>query len=98
MAETSYRGRRATSIENDRHRVTVLHEGGHIAEILDKESGVNPLWSPPWPSIAPSTYDPVRHPEYGSDSESKLLCGIMGHNLCMDIFGPPSPQEAAAGL
>ncbi|MFN7993152.1 MAG: DUF4432 family protein [Bryobacteraceae bacterium] len=98
MAETSYRGRRATSIENDRLRVTVLHEGGHIAEIFDKESGVNPLWSPPWPSIEPSTYDPARHPEYGSDSESKLLCGIMGHNLCTDIFGPPSPQEAAAGL
>ena len=98
MAETPYRGRRATSIENDRLRVTMLHEGGHIAEILDKQSGVNPLWTPPWPSIEPSTYDPRKHPEYGSDSESKLLCGIMGHNLCMDIFGGPSPEEAAAGL
>jgi hypothetical protein len=45
MTETRYRGRRATSIENDLVRVTVLHEGGHIAEILDKQSGVNPLWS-----------------------------------------------------
>jgi Domain of unknown function (DUF4432) len=76
----------------------VLAEGGHIAEILDKGSGVNPLWTPPWPSIEPSTYDRARHPEYGDDAESKLLAGIMGHNLCLDLFGPPSEAEAAAGL
>jgi len=98
MAEISYRGRRATCVENESIRVTVLHEGGHIAGILDKQTNVNPLWTPPWDSIEPSTYDPRRHPEYGADSESKLLSGIMGHNLCMDIFGVPSPEEAAAGL
>jgi len=98
MAETLYRGRRATSIENEQVRVTVLHEGGHIAEIVDKHSGVNPLWTPPWASIEPSTYDPRKHPEYGTDAESKLLSGIMGHNLCMDIFGGPSTEEATAGL
>jgi hypothetical protein len=98
MAETRYHGRRATSIENEWVRVTVLHEGGHIAEILDKQSGVNPLWTPPWDSIEPSTYDLLKHPEYGADAESKLLSGIMGHNLCMDIFGGPSAEEAAAGL
>ena len=38
-----YRGRRAVSIENDRIRVTVLEDDGHIAEILDKATGVNPL-------------------------------------------------------
>jgi hypothetical protein len=91
MSETKYRNRRAVQIETERLRVTVLIEGGHIAEIFDKQSGVNPLWIPPWPSIEPSTYDPDRHPEYGRDAESKLLAGIMGHSLCMDIFGPPSP-------
>lgn len=98
MPETRYRGRRATFIENELVRVTVLHEGGHIAQILDKRSGVNPLWTPPWESIEPSAYDPRKHPEYGADAESKLLSGIMGHNLCLDIFGPPSAEEAAAGL
>lgn len=98
MPETVYRGRRAVSIENESLRVTVLAEGGHIAEIADKKTGVNPLWTPPWPSIEPSTYDAARHPEYGGNAESKLLCGIMGHNLCMDIFGGPSAEEAAAGL
>ena len=50
----------AQSIENDRLRVTVLVEGGHIAEVFDKRAGVNPLWTPPWPSIEPSTSDPTR--------------------------------------
>lgn len=78
--------------------MTVLHEGGHIAEITDKASGVNPLWIPHWPSIEPSTYDAQRHPEYGSGADASLLAGIMGHNLCLDIFGGPSEEEAAAGM
>src|SRR5258708_9225679 len=98
MAEDTYRGRRAHSIETPELRVTVLDEGGHIAEIADKSTGVNPLWTPPWPSIEPSTYDRAKHPEYGADAESKLLSGIMGHNLCLDLFGGPSEAEAAAGL
>ena len=98
MPETKYHGRRAAVLENDLLRVTVLAEGGHIAAIEDKATGVNPLWTPPWTSIEPSTYDRARHPEYGADAEAKLLCGIMGHNLCMDIFGGPSAEEAAAGM
>lgn len=61
----SYRNRRAATIENDTLRVTVLEEGGHIAEVADKASGVNPLWTPEWPSIEPSSYAAPRHPEYG---------------------------------
>jgi len=95
---TAYRSHRAVQIESDTLRLTVLVEGGHIAELLHKPSGINPLWTPPWPSIEPSTYDPARHPEYGSNAESKLLAGLMGHNLCMDIFGGPSEDEAAAGM
>ena len=93
-----YRGRRAATIENDDVRVTVLEEGGHIAEMLDKRSGINPLWTPPWKSIEPSTYAPSTHPEYGTSAEASLLAGLMGHNLCVDIFGGPSKEEAAAGL
>src|SRR5262245_23760128 len=93
-----YRGRRAVSIENDHLRVTVLVEGGHIAEVFDKTTGINPLWTPPWPSIEPSTYDPGKHAAmYGGGSDGKLLAGIMGHNVCLDVFGGPSDAEAAAG-
>lgn len=97
-SSTRYRGRRAATIENGHLRVTVLLEGGHVAEICDKRSGVNPLWTPPWPSIEPSLYDHARHDAYGRGVDAALLAGIMGHNLCADIFGEPSAEEAAAGL
>src|SRR5262245_28144889 len=93
-----YQGRRAVSIENEHVRVTVLAEGGHLAEVFDKTVGINPLWTPPWPSIEPSTFDPAAHAaSYGAGSDGKLLAGIMGHNLCLDIFGGPSDEEASAG-
>jgi hypothetical protein len=98
MTATEYRGRRAASIENAHLRVTVLQEGGHVAEIFDKAAGVNPLWTPPWPTIEPSEYGPTSVDTYGSGSDARLLAGIMGHNLCLDIFGPPTDEEARAGL
>jgi hypothetical protein len=98
MFDTTFRGRSAASIENDTLRVTVLREGGHIAEILDKRAGVSPLWTPPWPTIEPSRYTPGGNPEYGEGAEARLLSGIMGHNLCLDVFGGPSESEFAAGI
>jgi hypothetical protein len=97
-AGSTYRGRRAATIANDALRVTVLEEGGHIAEIHDAQSGINPLWTPPWTSVEPSAFDRAAHPEFGSGADAKLLAGIMGHNLCLDIFGGPSAEEAAAGM
>lgn len=97
MPEAIYHGRRAVQIENEHLRVTVTCEGGHIAEIFDKQTGVNPLWTPPWPSIEPSAFDPAST-AYGEGAEAKLLTGIMGHNLCLDLFGGPSREEAAAGM
>jgi hypothetical protein len=97
MSSSLYRGRNSVSIENSHLRVTVLVEGGHIAEIFDKQTGINPLWTPPWQSIEPSAYDPAIH-NHGSGPDAKLLAGIMGHNLCLDVFGGPSPEEAAAGI
>jgi hypothetical protein len=93
-----YHGRRAERIENDHLRVTVLVEGGHIAEVLHKQSGVNPLWTPPWRSIEPSTYRRSADSVYGGGVDASLLCGIMGHNLCLDIFGGPSEEEDSSGL
>jgi hypothetical protein len=93
-----FRGRRAAAIENGDLRVTVLEGGGHIAEVLHKASGISPLWIPPWPSMEPGDYVGSSDTTYGAGVESKLLAGIMGHNLCLDIFGGPSEEEFAAGL
>lgn len=48
MPLTRWRERAAATIENEALRIAVLREGGHVAEILHKKSGVNPLWVPPW--------------------------------------------------
>jgi hypothetical protein len=95
---TLFRGRTAATIENDELRLTVLEGGGHIAEVLHKRTGVSPLWIPPWPSIEPRDYTLAGDTTYGAGVESRLLASIMGHNLCLDIFGGPSDEEYAAGL
>ena len=78
--------------------MTVLEEGGHIAEVLHKQTGVSPLWVPPWQSIEPSAVGAESAAAYGGGTDAKLLAGIMGHNWCLDIFGGPSRDEALAGL
>lgn len=103
MRWVDYRGRRAVEIENADLVVTVLKEGGHIASIARKKghsSGVNPLWTPPWSAIEPSIYQasPGEYPEFGTTDEAPILASIMGHNICLDTYGGPSPEEAAAGI
>ena len=98
MGQITYRDRRAYRMSNGQIQVTVLYGGGHIAEIRHLGKDVNPLWTPPWASIEPGAYNPRVHTIYGDNAESRLLAGIMGHNLCLDIFGGPSEEEAAAGL
>jgi hypothetical protein len=98
MTAALFHGRKAAQIENDMLRVTVTHEGGHIAEVFDKRAGVSPLWIPHWPSVEPSNFGPDQYGQFGNGPDAKLLVGIMGHNLCLDLFGGPSPEEAAAGL
>jgi hypothetical protein len=98
MGELTFYGRRAVQIENELLRVTVLKEGGHIAEVFDKRAGVSPLWIPHWTSIEPSSFDREHPGPFGVGVDAKLLAGIMGHNLCLDLFGGPSPEEAFAGL
>ena len=98
MTQCLFKNRKAVQIENDLLRITVLEEGGHIAEVFDKRAGVSPLWIPHWPSIEPSTFGPDQHATFGNGPDARLLAGIMGHNLCLDLFGGPSTEEASAGM
>ena len=91
-------GRRAAVMENAALQVAVLEGGGHIARVLDKSSAINPLWVPPWPSLEPGAFRFPDAARYGGGVDARLLASIMGHNLCVDIFGGPSSAEAAAGL
>ena len=94
MARTTHRGRRAAVLENDELRVTVIEEGGHLAEIFDRRTGVNPLWTPPWPSVEPSTYDPRRHPEYGEGEVVRIE--PRGHSAYIRIHFPDFGERAFA--
>jgi len=98
MNRAVFHNRRAVQIENDSIRVTITEQGGHIAELLAKSTQINPLWIPPWPSLEGSSWSPENNAQFGGGAEARLLAGIMGHNLCLDIFGPPSMDEEAAGM
>jgi hypothetical protein len=98
VTEVIFKGRQAVQLENDLLRVTVLKQGGHIAEVFDKRAGVSPLWVPHWTSVEPSNFGSAQHEQFGTGPDAKLLVGIMGHNLCLDLFGGPSEAEAQAGL
>jgi hypothetical protein len=98
VTTTTFKGRRAVCLENEILRLTVLEEGGHIAEVFDKRAGASPLWVPHWASLEPSEFSHDQHKHFGTGPDAKLLAGIMGHNLCLDLFGVPSSEEALTGL
>jgi len=100
MTEISFRGRAAWAIENDHVRMIVLESGGHLAEIVFKQGElVSPLWVQSRDTIDSDTYDPEIHGAiYGTNSESRLLSGLAGHNLCFPFWGDPTTAEFAAGM
>jgi len=93
-------GRPGFRLQADWGYVSVLEGGGHICELnLNACSGVNPLWRPQWATIDPFEYTSAKYARnYGPPPDGRLLSGIAGHSLSFDHFGPPSAEEAAAGL
>jgi catechol 2,3-dioxygenase-like lactoylglutathione lyase family enzyme len=99
----TFQGRRAWVLSNGAIRVSVLAGGGHLAEIRllsdDPKKNVNPMRVPHYPTIEPFDYDPARHDAiYGDSAHRRLSSGYMGHLLCFPFYGPPSDEEARAGL
>jgi hypothetical protein len=95
--EIQFAGRRALALENEDLRVIMTLEGCNIAAIEHRASGLNPLWTPPWPSLEPSAFRQDLD-DYGNHQESKVLASIQGHSICLDTYGGPSPEEAAAAM
>lgn len=99
----AWQKRNAYIIENDLIRLVTLTGGGHIAELRFREGlnlpTVNPLWVPPWKTMEPYQYkEKIHGAKYGKIDTGKLICGIAGHNLCLDYFGASSPEESKQGL
>ena len=103
LREEKFQGRPAWILENGLIRVSILAGGGHIAETRlvsnDPKVSINPMRVPHFPTIDPHTYDPAKHDAiYGADASRWLMSGYMGHLLCFPSYGPPSREEAEAGL
>ena len=98
-----WKGRAATRLSNGIIELTVLTGGGHLAEFrFLSQTGIqspNVFWEAPWISVDPTDN---RLPElarvYGSVEIGRFLAGFTGHALCLDRFGEPSTEQAAAGL
>lgn len=93
-------GRAGFRLSAEWGHIAAVFGGGHICELArHSHPGVNPLWRPPWNTIDPESYLVERDGEsYGPPPDGRLLAGIAGHTLAFDYFGPPSPEETAAGL
>ncbi|MBZ5595159.1 MAG: VOC family protein [Acidobacteriia bacterium] len=101
--EETFQGRLAWVLSNGWMRVSLLGGGGHIAEIRllsdDAKKNVNPMRVPHYPTIEPYEYDAARDDAiYGNTPHRWLSSGYMGHLLCFPMYGPPSADEARAGL
>jgi len=101
--QETFSGRQAWVLSNGWMRVSLLAGGGHIVEIRllsdDPSKSLNPMRVPHYPTIEPYAYDPARDDAvYGSTPHRWLSSGYMGHLLCFPIYGPPSADEARAGL
>jgi hypothetical protein len=86
VTQSSFENRKAVVISNDKLQLTVTLLGGSFATILlrDDPAGVNPLWEPARMAR-----------ELGGGAEFR---GATGHFVCVDGFGPVSPEEREAGL
>jgi hypothetical protein len=103
IQEGRFQGRRAWVMSNGLIQVSVLAGGGHIGEVRllsnDPKKSINPMRVPHYPTIDPHEYNPAKHDAiYGNDSGRWLMSGYMGHMLCFPSYGPPSEEEARAGL
>ena len=86
LRHEDFRGRPALVLSNDVLEVTVLPFGGAIASIVlkDDREKTNPMW------------DSLRAArEAGRVPRNS---GTLGHFVCIDGFGPVSPDEREAGL
>jgi hypothetical protein len=93
-------GRKVVWVGSQQLQIALAEEGGHIAAVradgIDNRS--NPYWQPPWPSLEPSSVTAkIVDEEYGGPPEGRLLTSILGHSLALDLYGAPSPEEAACG-
>lgn len=83
----TFDGRPAIILRNDKIELTVLTRGATLANLIlrDDAEKLSPYWNT---DRALNPHGPPPSP----------LAGAIGHFLCLDGFGTPSAEEAAAGI
>ena len=83
----SFEGAPALALGNEKLQLLILPQGSTIASIVlnDDATKMNPLWNP------------LRMARESGERNVAFQPGF-GHFLCLDGFGPMSPEEAAAGM
>lgn len=89
-----WKGRDGICMTNGIAELSVLADGGHLAEFRFVKGhyapSVNVLWDAPWMDS--------KNERQGHSDELSQTGGFTGHGLCLDYFGPPSPTESALGF
>jgi hypothetical protein len=98
----TWNDREALRLSNGVMEAVALPGGGHLVELRltsRDEPGINCLWTPPWTTADPGTAQAASLIDgCGGDAAARFLAGYAGHALCLDLFGPPAPQEEALGV
>lgn len=86
FGQTMFENRPAIVVSNGSLELTVVLQGGAFAKLLrnDDPEKLSPLWDP-----ARAAREANEPPRFGAS---------LGHFVCVDGFGSPSPEERKAGL
>lgn len=98
-----WKGRDALRLTNGIVELISVNGGGHLAafRFLDRDGrpSQNVFWEAPWTTFDPNRdWSPNKSQLYGPPELGKFLAGFTGHALCLDYFGEPTAEKAAAGL
>jgi hypothetical protein len=101
VSRVIWRGRDGMRIENERICLTMLTQGGTLAEFgfADGHGYVarNVLWEAPWLDESLPQTDAAIERAYGDLGAGRFLNRYTGHALCLDGFGPATAEEIQAG-
>src|SRR5882672_6927031 len=85
LKKSSFEEVPALLLSNDKIELTVLTNGGALANLIlrDDPEKMSPFWNPK---------------RFAREAGRKHTGFSMGHFVCVDGFGPVSPEERDAGL
>ena len=103
VTATTFEGRPAKLLSNDKLELTLMTQGGTLAHLVlkDDPEHLSPLWDPgQFPPAAGGGAPGGRAQDGGAAGRGAQggRGGVQGHFVAVDGFGQPSAEERAAGM